>query len=142
MAFSIWLFDCTVLPIPPNPDSLRCNLKNPCANLSRFTLLLAFLFLAAVFPVAAFAQDSSQNPGSQQEHHPARGTVQGQLKSVVGTICKGEDGELLLRDSSKGLYWIDDQSLARKYMGKSVEVTGVLDAADNLIRILKIQSAM
>jgi len=63
------------------------------------------------------------------------------VKSIVGTICKGEDGELLLRDDSKGLYWLDDQQLARKFAGKPVIVTGFLDAAENLIRVLKIQSA-
>ncbi len=114
-------------------------MKSPCAN-PRFTLFLASLILAAVFPVAAFAQDSSQNPSAQQQHHPPRKT-HGPVKSVIGTICKGEDGELLLRDDSKGLYWLDDQQLARKFTGKLVIVTGILDAAENLIRILKIQSA-
>jgi len=115
-------------------------LKSPCANPPRFTLFLASLILAAVFPVAAFAQDSSQNPSTQKQHRPPR-SAPGPVKSVVGTICKGEDGEFLLRDDSKGLYWLDDQSLARKFTGKPVIVTGFLDAAENLIRILKIQSA-
>ena len=115
-------------------------MKNPCANPPRFTLFLASLILAAVFPVAAFAQDSSQNPSTQKQHHLPRKT-EGPVKSVMGTICKGEHGELLLRDDSKGLYWLDDQQLARKFTGKPVIVTGFLDAAENLIRILKIQPA-
>jgi hypothetical protein len=116
-------------------------LKNPCANPPRFTLFLASLILAAVFPVAAFAQDSSQNPSAQQQHHPPR-MAHGPVKSVVGTICKGADGQLLLRDdSNRGLYWLDDQQIARKFTGKPVMVTGFLDAAENLIRILKIQPA-
>ena len=115
-------------------------MKSPCANPPRFTLFLASLILAAVFPVAALAQDSSQNPSKQKRHHSPRST-QRPVKYVVGTICKGEDGEFLLRDDSKGLYWLDDQSLARRFTGKPVIVTGFLDAAENLIRILKIQSA-
>lgn len=115
-------------------------MKNPCANPPRFTLFLASLILAAVFPVAAFAQDSSQNPSTQKQHHLPPKT-EGLVKSVIGTICKGEHGELLLRDDSKGLYWLDDQQLARKFTGKPVIVTGFLDAAENLIRILKIQPA-
>jgi len=39
------------------------------------------------------------------------------------------------------LFWLDDQRLASKYLGKQVAVTGVLDAANNLIRILTIQPA-
>ena len=61
---------------------------------------------------------------------------------VSGTICKSDEGEILLRNTSDaGLFWLDDQRLASKYLGKQVSVTGVLDAANNLIRILTIRLA-
>jgi len=60
---------------------------------------------------------------------------------VSGTICKGNEGEFLLRNASDtGLFWLDDQRLASRYLGKQVSVTGVLDAANNLIRILTIRT--
>ena len=43
--------------------------------------------------------------------------------------------------SDTGLFWLDDQRRASKYLGKQVSVTGVLDAANNLIGILTIQPA-
>jgi len=61
---------------------------------------------------------------------------------VSGRICKGNEGEYILRDDSdSGLFWLDDQQLAARYLGKQVSVTGILDAANNLIRILNIRSA-
>jgi hypothetical protein len=64
------------------------------------------------------------------------------LLYVSGTICKSNEGEILLRDASDtGLFWLDNQRLASRFLGKQVSVTGVLDAANNLIRILTIQPA-
>ena len=114
-------------------------MKNQGANSVRlFSLVVATLFLSAVLPPAAFTKPGSPQPGAQPQQHK----IYGPLTYVFGTICKGDQGEYLLRDASgNGLFWLDDQQLVAKFLGKSVSVTGVLDAPNNLIRILSIHSA-
>jgi hypothetical protein len=98
------------------------------------------LALSVALPAAAFAGGPAHHSAvteTQQQH-----TIQGSLLYVSGTICKATDGDYILRDASApGLFWLDDQRLASKYFGKQVSVTGVLDAANNLIRILTIRLA-
>ena len=114
-------------------------MKNQSSNAVRFfSLVVATLLLAAVFPPAAFPGPALHPPGASQ----AQNEMQGSLTYVSGTICRGDKGEYLLRDASgNGLFWLDDQRLAARFLGKAVAVTGILDAPNNLIRILSIHSA-
>ncbi|HJZ64182.1 MAG TPA: DUF5818 domain-containing protein [Candidatus Acidoferrum sp.] len=116
-------------------------MKNQGAKSARFfPLVVATLLLTAVLPLAALAGPSSHPPGASKPQ--AQNRIQGTLLYVSGTICKGDEGEYLLRDaSSGGLFWLDDQDLAAKFLGEAVSITGVLDAPNNLIRILSIHSA-
>ncbi len=115
-------------------------MKKQDANLARFfSLVVATLFLTAVLPPTALTKPASPHPAAQPQ---AQNKIRGPLKYVLGTICKGDEGEYLLRDASgSGLFWVDNQELVAKFLGKSVSVTGVLDAPNNLIRILSIHSA-
>ena len=116
-------------------------MKNLHANSVRLlSLLVAAIALWVALPAAAFAGEPNHRPPAAQAQ--AQPTIQGSLMYVSGTICKGDDGDYLLRDASAiGLFWLDDQRLASKYFGKQVSMTGVLDAANNLIRILTIRLA-
>ena len=114
-------------------------MKNLHANFMRLlSILIAAIAVSIVLPPAAFAGSPNPRPAPQQSQQ----TLRGSLLYVSGTICKGTEGEVILRNASDaGLFWLDDQRLASKYIGKPVAVTGVLDAANNLIRILTIHPA-
>jgi len=102
------------------------------------SILVAAIVLSIVLPPAAFAGHPHPRPTPQQSQQ----TLWGPLLYVSGTICKGTEGEVILRNASDtSLFWLDDQHLASHYLGKQVSVTGVLDAANNLIRILTIRLA-
>ncbi len=104
------------------------------------SLLVAAITLSIVLLPAAFAAPPRPHPRPTAQQ--SQQTLRGSLLYVSGTICKGTEGEVILRDASTtGLFWLDDQRLASRYFGKQVSVTGVLDAANNLIRILTIRLA-
>ena len=116
-------------------------MKNLHANSMRLlSLLVAVITLSIVLPPEAFAGPPRPHP--RPTPHQSQQSVWGSLLYVSGTICRGTEGEVILRNASDtGLFWIDDQRLASHYLGKQVSVTGVLDAANNLIRILNIRLA-
>lgn len=59
--------------------------------------------------------------------------------TFTGTIVK--DGEnYVLRDSSGGIYKLDDSSRAQAFEGKTVKVTGKLDADSKMIHVDSIQA--
>lgn len=116
-------------------------MKNLHANSMRLlSLLVATITLSIALPPAAFA--GLPRPHPRPTPQQSQQTLRGSLLYVSGTICRGTEAEVILRNASDtGLFWLDDQRLASKYLGKQVAVTGVLDAANNLIRILTIQPA-
>jgi uncharacterized protein YdeI (BOF family) len=64
---------------------------------------------------------------------------QSKATTFTGTIVK--DGEnYVLRDSSGGIYKLDDSSRAQSFEGKTVKVTGKLDADSKLIHVDSIQA--
>lgn len=66
---------------------------------------------------------------------------QDQVKTFAGKIARSK-GKYILQDlSSTVSYVLDDQKEARKYAGKVVLVTGVLDSNSNTIRVKKIETA-
>ena len=116
-------------------------MKNLHANSMRLlSLVVAAITLSIALPAAAFA--ATPRPHPRPTPQQSQQALRGSLLYVSGTICKGNEGEILLRDASDtGLFWLDNQRLASHYLGKQVSVTGVLDAANNLIRILNIHPA-
>ena len=59
--------------------------------------------------------------------------------TFTGTIVK--DGEqYVLRDSSAGVYKLDDSTRAKAFEGKTVKVTGSLDADTKMIHVDTIQA--
>jgi uncharacterized protein YdeI (BOF family) len=59
--------------------------------------------------------------------------------TFTGTVVK--DGEqYVLRDSSGGVYKLDDTSRAQAFEGKTVKVTGRLDADSKMIHVDSIQA--
>jgi uncharacterized protein YdeI (BOF family) len=64
---------------------------------------------------------------------------QAKATTFTGTIVK--DGEnYVLRDSSGGIYKLDDSSHAQAFEGKTVKVTGKLDTDSKMIHVDSIQA--
>lgn len=83
----------------------------------------------------------AQTPPAQTSPDQSTMTTQDQSKTTTftGTIVK--DGEnYVLRDSSGGIYKLDDSSHAQTFEGKTVKVTGKLDANSKMIHVDSIQA--
>jgi hypothetical protein len=60
-------------------------------------------------------------------------------KTFTGTVVKDGD-QYVLRDSSGSVYKLDDSSRAQAFEGKTVRVTGRLDANSKMIHVDSIQA--
>ena len=112
--------------------------------MTRIVLTVAALSLLAGVTVLAAPVGADSlgvrhaSPASPQGEPSPRQEVQ----AFAETIKKSGD-QFLLSDSSKSSYELDDQQTASKFEGKTVRVTGRLDAADNImIRVQNIVQAM
>jgi hypothetical protein len=106
---------------------------------------LAFVILAGILLLASVAL--AQNPRTQQDRPqtplmqtPAQENNE-DLRTYSGKISSSGGKYVLEGASPKGPYLLDDQKSARKYEGKNVLVTGLLDRSSNTIHVQKIQEA-
>jgi|SRR5271163_4531348 len=111
--------------------------------MKRILLSVATLSLAcgavalADSPKAKEPSVSSPQILAMQNQSPA----QPEIKIFTGTITKNGDQFVLSEETTKSAYRLDDQASASKFDGKKVKVTGVLDAANNTIRVQTIEEA-
>ncbi len=109
----------------------------------RTTLTLAGGLLASTLPLAngCSADQGKQRPDplpvtlatfhhqrSQQERQP-------EVKIFTGKISESDQKFVLEDDLVNTSYQLDDQKKAQQYQGKKVQVTGTLDAENNLIHV-------
>jgi hypothetical protein len=66
---------------------------------------------------------------------------QQEVKTFSGKIAKDGEEFVLQDPAGKMAYRLDDQKKAAQFNGKSVKVTGTLDAANNLIHVQSIEEA-
>ena len=78
-------------------------------------------------PVAISAQEPAPPPGQQQEEASKSVTL-------TGTIVKNDSG-FVLRDATGTIYHLDAQDKAEPFEGKSVKVTGKLEASNKMLRV-------
>lgn len=114
------------------------------------TLVAAFLlslFPPAMCLVLAQEPQSPQSPESpypprqQSGQEPREGANQGEVKTYPGRITKS-NGKYVLQDlGSSNSYVLDNQKVAKKYKGKTVLVTGILETDKNTIHVKKIKPA-
>jgi hypothetical protein len=81
--------------------------------------------------------------GQQSQSAPAGQSDQQKAQVFVGKVVKTNDGRYgLLTDeqTGKGVF-LDDQEKAKGFEGKNVKVTGVLEAAKNILHVSDIQLA-
>ncbi len=104
-------------------------------NLWAALLALGIVLASRQVTPALQAQAQSPAPSAQQD--------QQKTQTFVGTIVKAKNGQYaLLTDpqAGKGAF-LDDQEKAKQFEGKSVKVTGVLEAARALIHVSNIELA-
>lgn len=84
-------------------------------------------------------QEPQTPPSQAQPDQPTPNQDSAKTTTFTGTIMK--DGEqYVLRDSSGGVYKLDDSSRAQAFEGKTVKVTGRLDANSKMIHVDAIQA--
>ena len=106
-------------------------------NLGGFVLSLALAAGLLCLAPALRAQTQPASPTPQADQGQSAQAAQ----SFSGTIAKS-GGKLVLKDmASKTEYQLDDQQKAQSFVGKSVKVTGTLDAQTNTIHVSDIQEA-
>ena len=91
-------------------------------------------------PACLLAQDPGRAPLTQEQAQTQ--DAQSTMNSFSGKVTKGENGKFMLEDVTKSSsYTLDDQKTAKKFVGKSVVVTGTLDQNTNIIHVKKIELA-
>jgi uncharacterized protein YdeI (BOF family) len=84
-------------------------------------------------------QEPHTPPSQTQPDQAQPNQDQTKATTFTGTIMK--DGEqYVLRDSSGGVYKLDDSSRAQAFEGKTVKVTGRLDADSKILHVDTIQA--
>ena len=88
-----------------------------------------------LFPALAMTgtQSAQDKPNTSQPDQPATASV-----IVTGTIVKS-GSNLVLRDSFGAVYQLDAQDKAAPFEGKSVKVTGKLEAEAKLLHVESIE---
>ncbi len=79
------------------------------------------------------AQDRPPQPSENS-------TTQNQSATFAGTVIQ-EGQQFALRDSSGETFKLDDAARAKPFMGKTVKVTGELDAQSKVIHVESIVDA-
>lgn len=114
-------------------------------TLLRLLGLLALLISLTGIPLYGQGQRQQQPPGSQdpnaqsQPSMDQQSTQSQQPQVFMGKITKSK-GDLVLRDDAGTSYKLDNADQAKQFVGKSVKVTGTLDAATNTIHVTNIEA--
>jgi hypothetical protein len=104
-------------------------------NLSAGPLALGIALAFPQLTPILQAQSQSQAPSAQQDQQKSQ--------TFVGKIIKAKNGQYALltdEQAGKGAF-LDDQEKAKPFEGKSVKVTGVLEASRALIHVTNIEPA-
>jgi hypothetical protein len=109
----------------------------------RFVISIATFAFATAIPAGSslLAQPAAPTHNASIVQDQTRPDNESQAKTFTGTITKA-NGKYVLQEATGGTsYQLDDQTNAKKYSGKSVLVTGTLDASTNTIRVQKIEAS-
>ena len=110
-------------------------------NLIHGSVLVVILALASVGSLYAQepqqTQPSPDTPQAGQSSRQPTGQVQ-RAKEYTGTIVD-EGNSVRLKDSAGNAnYKLNDEKMAKAYVGKQVRVTGKLDTSTNIIQVQSI----
>jgi len=109
--------------------------------MKKTVLSVASLVLASGAILLAGSHSTVKASVPHSHSLPTQEQAQPQAKVFTGTIARSGDQFVLRDDSSRSMYQLDDQQSAGKFAGKRVNVTGVLDASNNIIRVQSIEEA-
>jgi hypothetical protein len=103
---------------------------------SRIALLFVFCALFLVGGIQSYTLKASALPAaiaqSRQEQTP-------EVRTFTGKVLSQNGERFILRDEANDVwYHLDDQQQARKFAGKNVLVTGVLDGRKDMIQVREI----
>ena len=93
-------------------------------------------------PAVPRPQQSLTGPSSQQQELPDSSSNDAQTQAALAFTGRvtNEHGQLVLRDPvTKMTYKLDDQSKAKRFVGKQVKVVGKLEMKSNIIHIESIE---
>jgi hypothetical protein len=106
---------------------------------------IAFVLMVLLLPAEPLLL--ANNPGAcdlrcrQEAQEPPQAADQSGVKSYPGRITKSNGQYMLQVPASSNAYLLDDQKAAKRYDGKMVLVTGVLDTKSNTIHVKRIEAA-
>ena len=101
-------------------------------------------FLKAALPLLALTSSmliAQDNPDAKQPPEK-RQSERGSQRATVGKIVKSSDGKYVLMDVGGTAYQLDDQTTAKKFVGKMVKVSGTVDEANSSIHVTDITPAV
>jgi len=93
-------------------------------------------------PLAVAQQDRDPAaPAAQQEQAQPNNkmTQQSDVKTFTGKVMKSGEELVLKNNANQTTYKMDDQERAKSFEGRTVKVTGSLDAASNTIQVASIE---
>ncbi|MGD0832038.1 MAG: DUF5818 domain-containing protein [Terracidiphilus sp.] len=99
---------------------------------------IAFALVAALANSQAMAQQSQMQPDAQEQQPAQPSQPATTAVMITGTIVK-RGSNLVLRATSGTVYQLDAQEKAEPYMGKSVRITGRLEARTKLLHVQEIE---
>ena len=88
---------------------------------------------------AAQSQPAQSQPSQSQPSMSEQSNQSQQAQTFMGKIDKSK-GDLVLKDDAGTTYKLDNADQAKQWVGKSVKVTGTLDATTNTIHVTNIEA--
>lgn len=107
-------------------------MKNLIATFALTTALLLVGVQLNALPMAA-PQDAQAAPSQPAQGDADNATV------FTGKVMETKGQFVLMDATTKTTYVLDDQDKAKRFKGKTVKVTGTLEAASNTIHISNIE---
>jgi glutaredoxin len=111
-------------------------------TLVRLLGLVTLLVTLAGIPLygQGLQEPTSQDPAAQSQPSMKQQSTQNQVPQIfVGKIARSK-GNLVLNDDAGALYKLDNTDQAKQFIGKTVTVTGTLDASTNTIHVANMEA--
>jgi Protein of unknown function (DUF5818) len=102
------------------------------------TSAVLVLGLASIPALAQTQPDEQQQPRQSQAAQATDQSAQ-QMQAFSGKIVKTSSGLVLRDEASNTSYKLDNQSAVKKFSGKNVKITGVLDSTTNTIHVSNVE---
>lgn len=91
-------------------------------------------------PTALISSLAAQTETPQRQPPPESQRERTAEQTVKGTIAATDDGRYILVDAAGTAYHLDDQTTAKKFVGKKVKVSGAVDTANGTIHVTDIKA--